>query len=139
MSSNVPGGDISAPKFSLCLPVPYVKERAFSAGLTAQLASFLLYSLSPFNPNPDILDNKDLLTELTKQYKESGREMSCLHINIFHWSLIFWFFHRDLSEQKHDLINTGMMLSFNMNGAEYHDEPLPYYDLLHSVTPDGSD
>ena len=37
VSSNVPGGDISAPKFSLCLPVPYVKERAFSAGLTAQL------------------------------------------------------------------------------------------------------
>ena len=77
VSSNVPGGDISAPKFSLCLPVPYVKERAFSAGLTAQLASFLLYSLSPFNPNPDILDNKDLLTELTKQYKESGCYMSC--------------------------------------------------------------
>ena len=69
VSSNVPGGDISAPKFSLCLPVPYVKERAFSAGLTAQLASFLLYSLSPFHPNPDILENKDLLTELTKQYK----------------------------------------------------------------------
>ena len=64
-----------------------------------------------------------------------------LFITIFHWSLIFWFFHRDLSEQKHDyyLINTDMMLSFNMNGAEYHNEPLPYYDLLHSVTPDGSD
>ena len=46
-----------------------MKERAFSAGLTSQLASFLLYALSPFNPNPDILENKDLLTELTKQYK----------------------------------------------------------------------
>ena len=85
VSSNIPGNDISAPKFTLCLPVPYVKvcklcsrtliqlltlqERALSAGLSNQLASFLLYSLSPFNPNPDILDNKDLLTELTKQYK----------------------------------------------------------------------
>ena len=48
-----------------------MKDRAFSAGLTPQLASFLLYSLSPFNPNPDILENKDLLTELTKQYKVS--------------------------------------------------------------------
>ena len=67
--SNVPGQDISAPKFSLCLPVPYVKEKSLSAGISSQLASFLLYSLSPFNPNPDILDNKDLLTELTKQYK----------------------------------------------------------------------
>ena len=37
--------------------------------MSAQLASFLLYSLSPFHPNPDILENKDLLTELTKQYK----------------------------------------------------------------------
>ena len=46
-----------------------IQDRAFSAGLTPQLASFLLYSLSPFNPNPDILENKDLLTELTKQYK----------------------------------------------------------------------
>ena len=25
VSSNIPGNDISAPKFSLCLPVPYVK------------------------------------------------------------------------------------------------------------------
>ena len=68
-SSNVPGSDISAPKFSLCLPVPYTRERAARAGLSSQLASFLLYSLSPFNPNPDILDNKSLLTELTKQFK----------------------------------------------------------------------
>ena len=65
----MPGADISSPKFSLCLPVPYTKERSARAGLSSQLASFLLYSLSPFNPNPDILENKDLLTELTKQYK----------------------------------------------------------------------
>ena len=45
------------------------REKAARAGVSAQLASFLLYSLSPFHPNPDILENKDLLTELTKQYK----------------------------------------------------------------------
>ena len=54
-----------------------MKDRAFSAGLTPQLASFLLYSLSPFNPNPDILENKDLLTELTKQYKVSRDYINC--------------------------------------------------------------
>ena len=54
----------------------FMKDRAFSAGLTPQLASVLLYSLSPFNPNPDILENKDLLTELTKQYKVS-RDLNC--------------------------------------------------------------
>ena len=62
---------MSAPKFSLCLPVPFTREKAARAGVSAQLASFLLYSLSPFHPNPDILENKDLLTELTKQYKVS--------------------------------------------------------------------
>ena len=47
----------------------WYREKAARAGVSAQLASFLLYSLSPFHPNPDILENKDLLTELTKQYK----------------------------------------------------------------------
>ena len=47
----------------------WCREKAARAGVSAQLASFLLYSLSPFHPNPDILENKDLLTELTKQYK----------------------------------------------------------------------
>ena len=67
----LPGAEVSAPKFSLCLPVPFTREKAARAGVSAQLASFLLYSLSPFHPNPDILENKDLLTELTKQYKVS--------------------------------------------------------------------
>ncbi|XP_023346442.1 uncharacterized protein LOC111715362 [Eurytemora carolleeae] len=40
-----------------------------SAGISPQLASFLLFTLSPLNPNPEILENKDLLTELTKQYR----------------------------------------------------------------------
>ena len=85
-TSHLPGSQVSAPKFSLCLPVPFTRllflkqrsashckckcrEKAARAGVSAQLASFLLYSLSPFHPNPDILENKDLLTELTKQYK----------------------------------------------------------------------
>ena len=61
----------------------FMKDRAFSAGLTPQLASFLLYSLSPFNPNPDILENKDLLTELTKQYKVSQEGRTITTVILF--------------------------------------------------------
>ena len=44
-----------------------LQEKIARAGISPQLASFLLFALSPFNPNPDILENKDLLAQLTKQ------------------------------------------------------------------------
>ena len=58
------------------------REKAARAGVSAQLASFLLYSLSPFHPNPDILENKDLLTELTKQYKVRNPLLVFENINL---------------------------------------------------------
>jgi hypothetical protein len=33
------------------------------------LASFLLYALSPFLPNPDILDSPDVLNGLTNEFR----------------------------------------------------------------------
>ena len=59
----------SKPKISLCLSMPFDEEKLRSNGISTTLASFLLYSLSPFLPNPEILDNPDLLTDLSTQYR----------------------------------------------------------------------
>ena len=45
------------------------EEKLRSNGISTSLASFLLYSLSPFLPNPEILDNPDLLADLSTQYR----------------------------------------------------------------------
>ena len=57
------------PKISLCLAMPFDEEKLRSNGISTSLASFLLYSLSPFLPNPEILDNPDLLADLSTQYR----------------------------------------------------------------------
>ena len=49
----------SKPKISLCLSMPFDEEKLRSNGISTTLASFLLYSLSPFLPNPEILDNPE--------------------------------------------------------------------------------
>ena len=66
----LPDSDKGAkPKISLCLSMPFDETKLRSNGVSATLASFLLYSLSPFLPNPEILDNPELLTDLSKQYR----------------------------------------------------------------------
>jgi hypothetical protein len=59
----------SKPKISLCLSMPFDEEKLRSNGISTTLASFLLYSLSPFLPNPEILDNPELLADLSTQYR----------------------------------------------------------------------
>ena len=43
------------PKISICLAMPFVESKLRSHGVSSTLASFMLYSLSPFLPNPEIL------------------------------------------------------------------------------------
>ena len=57
------------PKISVCLSMPFMESKLRAQGVSSSLASFMLYSLSPFLPNPDILDNPDLLAELSTQYR----------------------------------------------------------------------
>ena len=59
----------SKPSLALCLPMPFEAQKLRSLGVSSELASFLLYTLSPYYPNPDILDNSKLLTDLTGQYR----------------------------------------------------------------------
>ncbi|TRY61050.1 hypothetical protein TCAL_17192 [Tigriopus californicus] len=66
----------SNPKVALCLPIPFAESRLQEFRISPQLASFLLYSLSPFVPNPDILDNAKLLNELSGQYRSLVSRMS---------------------------------------------------------------
>ena len=59
----------SKPSLALCLPMPFEAQKLRSLGVSSELASFMLYTLSPYYPNPDILDNSKLLTDLTGQYR----------------------------------------------------------------------
>ena len=43
------------PKISICLSMPFVASKLRAQGVSSSLASFMLYSLSPFLPNPEIL------------------------------------------------------------------------------------
>ena len=62
----------SKPSLALCLPIPFEAQKLRSLGVSSELASFLLYTLSPFYPNPEVLDNSKLLTDLTGQYRGLG-------------------------------------------------------------------
>ena len=57
------------PKVAICLPMPFSAEKLKSFRVSGKLASFLLYALSPFLPNHDILDNPDILTELSTEFR----------------------------------------------------------------------
>ena len=57
------------PKISLCLSMPFDETKLRANGVSTTLASFLLYSLSPFLPNPEILDNPELLADISTQYR----------------------------------------------------------------------
>ncbi len=59
----------SRPKVGLCLSMPFSERNLRSLGVPTQLASFLLYSLSPFFPNQNVIGEQELLTELTAQYR----------------------------------------------------------------------
>ena len=60
---------VSKPSLALCLPMPFEAQKLRSLGVSSELASFLLYTLSPYYPNPEVLDNSKLLTDLTGQYR----------------------------------------------------------------------
>ena len=60
---------VSRPSLALCLPMPFEAQKLRSLGVSSELASFLLYTLSPYYPNPEVLDNSKLLTDLTGQYR----------------------------------------------------------------------
>ncbi len=49
--------------------MPFMPPKLRDWAVTTELASFLLYTLSPYYPNPDILDKPDLLTDLTRQFR----------------------------------------------------------------------
>ena len=57
------------PNLAICLPMPFGEQRLRELAVSSGLASFLLYTLSPYYPNPDILDKPDLLTDLTRQFR----------------------------------------------------------------------
>lgn len=57
------------PRIALCLPVPFTQEKLRNFGISQKLASFLLYALSPFLPNQDILDNSEMISALTTEFK----------------------------------------------------------------------
>jgi hypothetical protein len=49
--------------------MPFSPEKLKTYRVSARLASFLLYALSPFLPNPDILDNPDIINGLTNEFR----------------------------------------------------------------------
>ena len=57
------------PNLAFCLPMPFDAEKLRQFGLSNELASFLLYTLSPYYPNADVLDKPEMLTDLTRQYR----------------------------------------------------------------------
>lgn len=57
------------PSLAFCWPMPFHERKLRDLSVTSELASFLLYTLSPYYPNPDILDKPDLLTDLTRQFR----------------------------------------------------------------------
>lgn len=64
------------PKVGICLSMPFSARKLQELRIPPQLASFLLYSLSPFYPNQQILENEELLSELTTQYRALVSRMS---------------------------------------------------------------
>ncbi len=58
------------PRIALCLAVPFSAAKLREFSVSPRLASFLLYSLSPFHPKRDILDDQDLLEKLTEEYRD---------------------------------------------------------------------
>ena len=57
------------PDLAFCLPMPFDGQKLRNSGITSELASFLLYTLSPYYPNQDVLDKPEMLTDLTRQYR----------------------------------------------------------------------
>ena len=57
------------PKIGFCMSMPFMASKLRELRIPSHLASFLLYSLSPFFPNREILEDQELLTELTAQYR----------------------------------------------------------------------
>ena len=64
------------PNLAFCLPMPFDNEKLRQQGITNELASFLLYTLSPYYPNADVLDKPEMLTDLTRQYRNLVSRMS---------------------------------------------------------------
>ena len=57
------------PDLAFCLPMPFDGRKLRNFGISNELASFLLYTLSPYYPNQDVLDQPEMLTDLTRQYR----------------------------------------------------------------------
>ena len=60
---------IFRPSLAFCLPMPFSEEKLRDLSVSSELASFLLYTFSPYYPNPDILDKPELLKDLTRQFR----------------------------------------------------------------------
>ena len=60
---------IIRPSLAFCLPMPFSEEKLRDLSVSSELASFLLYTFSPYYPNPDILDKPELLKDLTRQFR----------------------------------------------------------------------
>jgi len=56
------------PGVAVCLPTPFSSEKLRRSGVSPPLASFMLYTLSPFYANRHILEKRDLLENLSGQY-----------------------------------------------------------------------
>ncbi len=77
---------ITGPRIALCLPVPFNQEKLRTLGISQKLASFLLYALSPFLPNQDILDNSEMIAALTHEF----RQVDCYQVNIIIILRLIW-------------------------------------------------
>ena len=59
----------TSPRFALCLSLPFKESRLRDLRIPSRLASFLLYSLSPFYARSEMLEEKEMLADLTGQYR----------------------------------------------------------------------
>ena len=65
----IKNNSIIRPSLAFCLPMPFSEEKLRDLSVSSELASFLLYTFSPYYPNPDILDKPELLKDLTRQFR----------------------------------------------------------------------